>query len=232
MGDRGQLAVQGLSCQRARRRDRRRGRRVGQRPARADGVAGGPAPARRAARWRSWASPSTPRREENRRLKVRSLPEEPLRNACVGDSAWPPEHGPARLRRAAPGQRRAQAAGCAGRLARTGPPAWIADYGVKTQGEGAPIRSLSGGNVQRAVLARELAGDRSMLLVSGQPGVRPGLRGGGRDPHPPDARHAPRRRGAAGQRRPGRTAGAGRPHRGDERRPHRPGGQRTGRTRT
>jgi ABC-type uncharacterized transport system ATPase subunit len=25
------------------------------------------------------------RREENRRLKVRSLPEEPLRNACVGD---------------------------------------------------------------------------------------------------------------------------------------------------
>ena len=30
---------------------------------------------------------------------------------------------------------------------------------IKTRGETAPIASLSGGNVQRAVLARELAGD-------------------------------------------------------------------------
>jgi ABC-type uncharacterized transport system ATPase subunit len=37
---------------------------------------------------------------------------------------------------------------------------------VKTRGERAPIRSLSGGNVQRAVLARELAGDAQLLLVS------------------------------------------------------------------
>jgi simple sugar transport system ATP-binding protein len=43
---------------------------------------------------------------------------------------------------------------------------WIAEYGIKTQGEGAPIRSLSGGNVQRAVLARELAGEVELLLVS------------------------------------------------------------------
>jgi simple sugar transport system ATP-binding protein len=42
----------------------------------------------------------------------------------------------------------------------------IADYGVKTQGENAPIRSLSGGNVQRAVLARELDGQVDVLLVS------------------------------------------------------------------
>ena len=42
----------------------------------------------------------------------------------------------------------------------------IASYGVKTQGEGAPIRSLSGGNVQRAVLARELSDDAELLLVS------------------------------------------------------------------
>jgi ABC-type uncharacterized transport system ATPase subunit len=44
--------------------------------------------------------------------------------------------------------------------------AWIAEYGVKTQGEGAPIRSLSGGNVQRAVLARELAGDIDVLIAA------------------------------------------------------------------
>jgi simple sugar transport system ATP-binding protein len=43
---------------------------------------------------------------------------------------------------------------------------WIAEYGVKTQSERAPIRTLSGGNVQRAVLARELAGDAELLLVS------------------------------------------------------------------
>ena len=43
---------------------------------------------------------------------------------------------------------------------------WIAAYGVKTQGEGAQIRTLSGGNVQRAVLARELAEDADLLLVS------------------------------------------------------------------
>jgi ABC-type uncharacterized transport system ATPase subunit len=43
---------------------------------------------------------------------------------------------------------------------------WIAEYGVKTQGEGAPIKSLSGGNVQRAVLARELAGDINVLIAA------------------------------------------------------------------
>jgi simple sugar transport system ATP-binding protein len=42
----------------------------------------------------------------------------------------------------------------------------IRDYGVKTQGEGAPIRSLSGGYVQRAGLARELSGEADLLLVS------------------------------------------------------------------
>src|SRR5690606_19551529 len=44
--------------------------------------------------------------------------------------------------------------------------AWVDDYGVKTQGVQAPIRSLSGGNVQRAVLARELSGEADLLLVA------------------------------------------------------------------
>ena len=101
-------------------------------------------------------------RDENRRLKVRSLPEEPLRNACVADLSvaenmalrdfdQPPLARNGLLRFAA---------------WRTRARSWIAEYGIKTQGEGAPIRSLSGGNVQRAVLARELAGDINVLIAA------------------------------------------------------------------
>ena len=105
-------------------------------------------------------------RTENRQLQVRSLPEEPLQNACVGelsvaenmalrDFDQPPLcsgggwWGVLRF-----GQWRARAR------------QWIAEYGVKTQGEGAPIRSLSGGNIQRAVLARELAGQIRVLIAA------------------------------------------------------------------
>ena len=102
------------------------------------------------------------RREETRRLRVRSLPEEPLRNACVGelsvaqnmalrDFDQPPlsRHGWLR-----PSLWRERAR------------SWIAAYGIKTRSENAPIKSLSGGNVQRAVLARELAGDIQVLIAA------------------------------------------------------------------
>lgn len=106
--------------------------------------------------------PYTATRAENRMLKVRSLPEEPLRSACVGDLSvaenmalrdfdQPPLRVAGLLRFAA-WRSRARA--------------WIAEYGVKTQGEDAPIRSLSGGNVQRAVLARELAGEINVLIAA------------------------------------------------------------------
>jgi ABC-type uncharacterized transport system ATPase subunit len=101
-------------------------------------------------------------RAENRRLKVRALPEEPLRNACVGDLSVSDNMG-LRSYDEAPFSLLGWVRW--GRL-RERARAWIVDYGVKTQGERAPIRSLSGGNVQRAVLARELTDEARLLLVS------------------------------------------------------------------
>ena len=97
------------------------------------------------------------------RLKVRSLPEEPLRNACVGDLSVAENMA---LRDFDQPPLAARRRGCACRPWRSRAREWIAEYGVKTQGEGAPIRSLSGGNVQRAVLARELAGDINVLIAA------------------------------------------------------------------
>lgn len=161
MGDRGTLAVRELSLSVARGEIlgvagvSGNGQRelvealVGQRP-------------RVAGRVRVQGEPYAARREENHRLKVRSLPEEPLRSACVGDLSVaqnmalrdfdrPPLCAGGRLR-FGEWRRRARE--------------WIADHGIKTQGENAPIRSLSGGNVQRAVLARELHGQISVLIAA------------------------------------------------------------------
>jgi len=101
-------------------------------------------------------------REQNRRLKVRSLPEEPLRNACVADLSVADNIG-LRTFDAPPASwfgwlRAARLRERARRL--------IGEFGVKTRGERAPIRSLSGGNVQRAVLARELSDDADVLIVA------------------------------------------------------------------
>jgi ABC-type uncharacterized transport system ATPase subunit len=111
---------------------------------------------------RVMGQPYAATRAENRTLKVRSLPEEPLRNACVGvlsvaenmalrdfDQAPLARKGLLRM-----GAWRARAR------------AWINEYGIKTQGENALIGSLSGGNVQRAVLARELAGNINVLIAA------------------------------------------------------------------
>jgi ABC-type uncharacterized transport system ATPase subunit len=122
--------------------------------------------ARQSGQVRVMGQPYAATRAENRELKVRSLPEEPLRNACVGDFSVAENmalrdfdqpalaHGKrwGGLLRFAAWRSRARA--------------WIAEYGIKTQGEDAPIRSLSGGNVQRAVLARELAGEINVLIAA------------------------------------------------------------------
>ncbi|MGC1174816.1 ABC transporter ATP-binding protein [Polaromonas sp.] len=106
--------------------------------------------------------PYAARREENHRLKVRSLPEEPLRNACVGELSVAENMALRDFDRSPLCQ--------GGRLRfgawRSRAREWIAAYGIKTQGENAPIRSLSGGNVQRAVLARELNGEIDVLIAA------------------------------------------------------------------
>jgi ABC-type uncharacterized transport system ATPase subunit len=102
------------------------------------------------------------RREQNQRLNVRSLPEEPLRNACVGDLSVALNIGLRRFDQAPV----ARAGWIRTGILRDKARELIAAYKVKTQGENAPIRSLSGGNVQRAVLARELDGQVDVLLVS------------------------------------------------------------------
>jgi len=101
-------------------------------------------------------------RAENRRLGVRSLPEEPLLNACVPDLSV--AHNVAmRQFDEAPF---ARAGWVLWSRLRHRAREWIAAYGVRTRGERAPMRTLSGGNVQRAVLARELEGNAQLLLVS------------------------------------------------------------------
>jgi len=105
-------------------------------------------------------------REENRRLKVRSLPEEPLRNACVGDLSVAENMALRDFDQVPMSSSASWVSRLRFGLWRSRAREWIAEYGIKTQGEGAPIRSLSGGNVQRAVLARELAGDIQVLIAA------------------------------------------------------------------
>ncbi|WP_422009265.1 ABC transporter ATP-binding protein [Reyranella sp.] len=105
----------------------------------------------------------TATRPEMVRHKIACLPEEPLRNACVGDmsvaenialrSFDQPPSSPDGIR-----LRRSPMRETARKL--------IDAYKVKTAGPDAPIRGLSGGNVQRAVLARELSSEGDLLIVA------------------------------------------------------------------
>jgi simple sugar transport system ATP-binding protein len=98
----------------------------------------------------------------NRRLGVRALPQEPLLNACVPTMSLAQNLALRDFDRAPLsiagwmrwGQARAQAA------------RKVAEYRVKSPGLDAPMSALSGGNVQRAVLSRELVSDARLLLVS------------------------------------------------------------------
>ena len=104
-----------------------------------------------------------PKRGSFDKYKVFGLPEEPLKNATVPkmsvaeNIAFRSFDKPPVARLGwwmSPGPMREKAKDL------------IARYRVKTQGPDAPIETLSGGNVQRAVLARELSGDVDVLIVA------------------------------------------------------------------
>jgi len=103
------------------------------------------------------------RRDEMRAQKVRCLPDEPLRNACVGVMSVAENIGFRRFDRPPFALGRTLMSG--GALRRNAR-ALIAEYGIRTPGPDAAIGSLSGGNVQRAVLARELHEDVTLLIAS------------------------------------------------------------------
>ena len=101
-------------------------------------------------------------RAEIRHHRVFSLPEEPLRSACIASMSVAENMALRNFDRAplAAGpwlRRRAMRAQAERR---------IAAFKVKTQGADAPIGTLSGGNVQRAVLARELSESVSVLIAA------------------------------------------------------------------
>jgi len=106
--------------------------------------------------------PYTATRPEMRAGRVFSLPEEPLRSACVPGMSVAENMALRTFDRAplafGPWLRR----GAMREQARR----WIDAFSVRTPGPDAPITTLSGGNVQRAVLARELSEEVALLIAA------------------------------------------------------------------
>nr|WP_067298958.1 ABC transporter ATP-binding protein [Marinobacterium profundum] len=102
-------------------------------------------------------------RKEMRESKVFCLPEEPLKNACVKGMSVA-ENMAFRTFDTAPQSRGGWWLQPSKIVEKS--KELIQQYNVKTSGPDAPIGTLSGGNVQRAVLARELSGDVDVLVVA------------------------------------------------------------------
>ncbi len=102
-------------------------------------------------------------REQMRRHKLSLLPEEPLKNACVGSMSVADNIAFREFDRAP----FAIGGWWLSRTAfRDNANTKIAQYKIKTRTPDTPISALSGGNVQRAVLARELGGDVEVLVAA------------------------------------------------------------------
>ncbi len=104
-----------------------------------------------------------PTRRELRVHKVRCLPEEPLRNACVPTMSVAEnmafrtfDQPPYTVMRWL----------LSPRAMTNVAQKWIAEYGVAAPSVHASIAQLSGGNVQRTVLARELHGEVDVLIAA------------------------------------------------------------------
>jgi ABC-type uncharacterized transport system ATPase subunit len=102
-------------------------------------------------------------RAEAQARGVRVLPEEPLRNGCVPRMSVADNLNLRGFDRDEAGRRRPwlDRRAMAERAARL-----VLAYGVRAPSAAAPIEALSGGNVQRCVLARELDGDVRLLIVA------------------------------------------------------------------
>ena len=101
-------------------------------------------------------------RAERAASKLYSLPEEPLKNACVAPLTVA-ENMALRNYDQAPISLRGI---LNTRALRAQAKRFVETFRVKTEGVDAPIASLSGGNVQRAVLARELSNPVEVLIVA------------------------------------------------------------------
>jgi simple sugar transport system ATP-binding protein len=107
--------------------------------------------------------PYRPTRKQAWAARVSSLPEEPLHNGCVGAMSVEENLALRNYDRAPLSRFRWW---LSRKAMRAQAKALIAAYKVKTTGPQAPIASLSGGNVQRAVLARELSEKPRLLIVA------------------------------------------------------------------
>lgn len=104
----------------------------------------------------------TAKRAETQKHHLALLPEEPLRNGCVGRMSVA-ENMAFRQFDLPP---YAKGWWLSKKAVQTAAQNLIARYRVKTASPEAPISTLSGGNVQRAVLARELSGTVEVLVAT------------------------------------------------------------------
>jgi simple sugar transport system ATP-binding protein len=102
-------------------------------------------------------------RREIRASNVRLLPEAPLRNACVPSMAVSDNIG---LRVFDTAPYTVARVGINFRELRRAAVTAIKAFNIRTPSPDVPIRTLSGGNVQRAVLARELHGKVALLIAA------------------------------------------------------------------
>jgi len=107
--------------------------------------------------------PYAPTRLQIRESRVRLLPEAPLKNACVANMTVAENIGFRCFDE--PGFTLGRWALRRGPLRRKAVKS-IGEFKIKAPGPDAPIGGLSGGNVQRAVLARELHGEVAVLIAA------------------------------------------------------------------